>query len=132
MNVIFPPDDKWVMRLAKGHFIYLCKEKIFAQVALPYIPDSRYPSGEIAIQKIWGTPRVSPWGLENVQIWIVYPDGTGLDRRPLITPVEGNLLNEPVVRCSELEMKIADLEARLANVERDYLRTALRESYGHN
>lgn len=135
MKVMPRPDDNWLMRLAKGHWIYLCKEGTYAQVAMPYDPaEPGHVSGELAMRIAWGTPHTNgpdengtwTWGWKGLDIWHVMSDGTGFDGNQLILPVEGNLLDEPQpVKRSEVLSRLDDLDRRLSNIERDYLGSAL-------
>lgn len=118
------------MRLERGHWIYLCKENNYAQVAMPFDPpEPGMRSGFLAIQPTWGEPmKPASWGFKSIEIWHATPDGAGLDGRQLFLPIEGNLLEEPrSVKRSDILMKLDDLNKRVENLERDYLRSAIKD-----
>ena len=77
MNIKLNPDSNWMESTQKGHRVWLVKEFQEAEVNWAYEPD---PNGCGRIGLIFAD------GGRNS--WIVRPDGTGVDRLPLILPLE--------------------------------------------
>ncbi|HVI39160.1 MAG TPA: hypothetical protein VM577_00740 [Anaerovoracaceae bacterium] len=111
------PDQEWVNRLRKGNYVYLVKEKTFALVEWEFDPpEVGYLAGRLGIK------TNSIFGVWNSHSWFVRPNGTGLDSKPLILPVENHLsdnpepIDEPVIR--QMKRTIANLEHRVLMLER--------------
>lgn len=127
LEVIEPPDDRWLTRLRSGHFVWVVKDKRYAQIEWAWEPpDPGCVSGYLGIKYCWRNE--SNWGFEHSQKWYIYPDGTGFDGKPLLLPLEGNCpdeptpLSEPWVRQTErtinnLVHRIVQLEAKVRTLE---------------
>lgn len=145
------PDQSWVERLRNGNVVWLIKEKLFAIIENEFDPpEPGSIAGRLEVRKFY---RYDPSGLgtelgtragvfigevpldgrikfPNSERWFIRANGTGLDYKPLILPVEGHLaddpppIDEPVIR--QLKRTIANLEHRLTMVEQGlWLKNAL-------
>lgn len=120
-EVIPVPDDQWLSRLRAGHFVWLAKEEAYAQIVWAWEPPSPGKfAGKIGLHTLWYDDDA--WGPKQLQRWFINADGTGMDGKPLMLPLEGNCpdesppLSEPWVR--QTERTIAQLIYRLEQLER--------------
>ena len=113
LKVLETPTEDWIDRLRSGHWIYLVKEREIARVAWPWEPpDDGGTVGQICIHRFC---------VGQSQVWYVRLDGTGIDGKPLIAPMEGNLpddpkpLPEPEIR--KLQRAMTHFDRRLSRLE---------------
>lgn len=87
------PDDTWLERLRRGHFVWMAKENKFAKVEWAYEPpEPGCTVGRIGIVPTWNDGE--NWGLEHCQTWFIKVDGSGFDGNLLLRAVVGNCPDE--------------------------------------
>ena len=87
------PNDTWLERLRRGHFVWMVKEQKFAMVEWAYeFPEPGHYMGRIGIQPCWMNEH--EWGWEHCQTWFVKSDGTGFDGNPILRAVKNNCPDE--------------------------------------
>lgn len=121
LKVIDPPDDQWITRLRKGHFVYCVKQQCFAKVEWAWEPpEPGTISGRIAIRMCWRND--DHWGLEHLQSWYIKSNGTGFDGKYLLHPIQDNCPEEEgeisEVWVRHVERSLSQLVARIDQLER--------------
>jgi hypothetical protein len=114
MQVIDNPPDKWIRCLREGNKVWLCKEQKEAIIASPFIPPEHCGGG------IAGRIFISKNG--RIENWFIRDDGNGLNKEPLIRPIEGHLPDAPVLMTSEeariLREEITIIKTQIANIQK--------------
>ena len=124
LKVINPPDNEWLTRLRKGHFVWAVKEKRFAQIDWAWEPPNPgCVSGRIGIRLCWSD--MDQWGLDASYCpWFIKPDGTGFDGKVLLSPVAENCpdeaptISEPWQR--HIERTLGQILHRLEQMESNH------------
>ena len=120
LTVLPIPDDRWLERLRRGHFVWLEKEWEFAKIAFAYEPpEPGCCAGSIGIQRLWR--HDNDWGMKDIQTWCVKIDGQGFDGSQLIFPVQDNCPDEPLpiseIWQRHVEKTLAQLMHRVEQLE---------------
>jgi hypothetical protein len=85
-EVLQPPDNTWLNRVVADGWIWLTKEREFAQVAIPF--SARYVTyGRIALHRTWRNEN--QWGFSELQVWHTSISGQGFDGSQILQPIEG-------------------------------------------
>ena len=132
------PNGPWLDRLRRGHYVWLVKDQRFGRIEWAWVPpEPGCRTGRIGLSILGpGTPENIWTGPPLPQCpWFIGADGAGLDGRPLLEPVEGNLpdeaapISEPVIRhlhrqLEKLLTRISEQESRIRKLEKqnDWLR----------
>ncbi len=134
MKIIKSPDNTWVTRLRRGHFVYAVKEKRFAKIEWAFEPpEPGCYSGRIGLRFCHVYDEDS-WGVDSFcHTWYIYEDGTGFDGKDLLVPVEGNCpdiaapISEPWIR--QTERALLQLNARLDQIQSElsYIKGIFKE-----
>ena len=99
LEAIGVPDDQWVTRLRRGHFVWNPKEFQFAKIEWAWEPpDPGCRSGRLGLRlglrPVWCTNY--EWGAEPCESWFIFSDGSGFDGTQLLLPVRDNCPDDPV------------------------------------
>lgn len=129
LKIIEEPDDTWVTRLRRDHFVYLTKEKRFAKIEWAYEPpEPGYICGQIGL-RFCHRNEEKTWSIDNYcQTWYIFANGNGLDGKKLLLPLEGNCpdsptpISEPWIRQTErvlslLISRVDQLEAQIRQMQ---------------
>jgi hypothetical protein len=107
-NIIHSPPTNWVERLRRDNMVWLYKERRETFIDYPYeAAEPGFQVGRIGIRGSGG--------------WYVGLNGEGLNGKPLIQPIEGNLpdnpepLPEPLIR--QMQRAIEKLNNRVRALE---------------
>jgi len=111
MTIVEKPDSNWLARLRHGNKVWLAKEQREAVVEWPYEPpDPGHKCGRIGIR------------LGHLDSWFIDSNGRGIDGKPLMQPIEGELPeNPPPLPDNEvrrLQREFEYLEHRVEHLER--------------
>jgi hypothetical protein len=78
-----PPQD-WVNRLRQGDYVWLVKQKTYAEICFPWIPpEPGHKTGRLGVRH----------GL--LDSWYISSEGRGIDGSLLMLPIEGYLAENP-------------------------------------
>lgn len=121
LQVISPPDDNWVSRLRRGHFVWMIKEKTFAKIEWAWEPpEPGCISGRLGVVPLWR--HDDRWVVTQCHSWFIKANGSGLDNIPLLAPVKDNCPDEPLpisdVWQRHVERTLAQMIARISTLER--------------
>ena len=124
LKIIEPPDQEWLTRLKRGHFVWIVKESIFGAIdfawAAPTPGAWTRQTGRIGIKKCWRNNN--DWGFCQIESWFVQSNGTGFDGKPLLFPVEGKCPKEEPelspIWVTNIEKQLALLTNKINRLER--------------
>jgi len=141
-EIIDIPDDEWLTRLRKGHFVYMAKEKAIAQVEWAYEPPGPgLISGRIGIKRVHF--HEGTWYTGHCDSWYVKSNGTGFDGKALLLPLKNNCpkeakpISDPWIihvekTLSNLIFKIDKLDKRISSLENDSHKDFVRSLFGND
>lgn len=95
LRIMDAPDDSWLTRLRRGHFVWMDKEFRYAKIDWAFEP----PNPGCVAGRIGLSPVIvnsAGWSVGVIQSWYIYPDGTGFDGDVLLLPVKENCPTEAV------------------------------------
>lgn len=82
------PDDEWLARVPSGNFVYLVKERCFAEVEWPYDPPGpRHVCGRVGLR----------FNATRRDTWFIRSNGQGIDGTQCLMPVMGQVPDEPLI-----------------------------------
>jgi hypothetical protein len=120
LDIVSPPDDRWLARLRRNHFVWAVKEKRFAKIEWAWEPPNPgCIAGHLGVRFCWRNE--DDWGLEHCQTWFIKPGGRGLDGKYLLHPVKGNCpveslpISEPWQR--QTERTLGQMAHRIEQLE---------------
>lgn len=116
MPTIDNPPHGWMLRLRQGNRVWLPKENCEATIEWPYEPeDPGHSCGRVGIRRPWH------------DTWLIDADGKGIDGKPIMMPIEGELPENPpplpVPEIRRLRAALEVLARRVMVLERIVLRS---------